>query len=181
MKLKKSTKKSSRKAKKVAIDPSQVGVTGLRSDIDRELDVLVSLRKAETITGQTRDYIRKRLRESDCGPAAWRGPNRLWTLQDIWQAVGPDSHAAGADPDNMLPSDRRAHYHAESLRLKLEQQAAGLIPAAEVAEAEKRIRVLLRQMCSQVLDGVRAAGGSPQMVERAQRHIESTLGSVLAV
>lgn len=134
-------------------------------------DVLVSLRTAATITGHDRDYIRKRLRETDTGPT-WRGRNRVWSLREIWLAVGPPSHAAAAgNPDDLKPTDRAAWYQGENSRLAVERRAAGLIPAAEFAVVRVRVASLMNRMIDTALAGMPDCGCTPQMVETARRYM----------
>lgn len=146
--------------------PSHRWAHHLRADVTPD-DVLLSIRSAAEVVGIDRVVLRRLLRDRDVGPSAWRGEHPLWSARDLWWALVSNGSSS---PDDLSPRERKAHYSAQILRMKHEEQCARLVPATDVAETRARIARLMNRMLDEALSNLAACGATPHMVERIRLH-----------
>lgn len=103
-------------------------------------------------------------------PVIERGaPGRPWAFDAVevakWRYSVPDA-PDGVDPDEMLPSDRKAWYESETKRRALQVQDRELIPADEVERVIATAFSAIAQGLRSLPDNIeRRTGCTPDVVE----------------
>jgi hypothetical protein len=116
-----------------------------------------NLTKLSDALGLHRDTIRKRIQAAGVVPAGVRNNANIYALKDVARAVFSDLTTGDTqDPDQMLPTDRKAWFQSETERVKLEKELRQLIPADE---AHREMAVLAKAVANG-LDVI------PDMLER---------------
>lgn len=83
-----------------------------------------------------------------------------------------------ADPEAMMPTDRRAWYEGEARRRQLLDRAAELIPAADVERAIARAVALITAHLEGVPDRLAAIDLPPAVVQAVRADIAAHLGAM---
>ncbi|ENE8569168.1 DUF1441 family protein [Salmonella enterica] len=101
--------------------------------MDQEIKCLeLNIKQLSAITGTHRQTIATRLK--GVKTSGGNGSNlKIYRLVDILTAMMTMLAATGEnDPNKMNPSDRRAWFQSEMMRIELEKEMRTLIPASEV-------------------------------------------------
>ena len=118
-----------------------------------------------------RDTVRKRLRAAGVVPAGQRGGASVYALADVGSALYSDMiGAAGSDPDDLLPQDRKAWYQSETERVKLEQQLRLLVPVEDAHREMSRLAKAVASGLDSLADMLeRDAGLAPESIQLVEQ------------
>ena len=121
--------------------------------------------------GLHRDTVRKRLRAAGVVPAGQRGSTSVYALEDVGPALYSDMiGAAGSDPDDLPPQDRKAWYQSETERVKLEQQLRLLVPVEEAHREMSRLAKAVASGLDSLADMLeRDAGLAPESIQLVEQ------------
>lgn len=122
-------------------------------------------------SGQDRETVTHRIRESGIEPSGKRGGYPVYRLRDLLRAAYAGE---GFDPDKLRPFERKAHYQAEHEKLAVEQERGELIPRIEVEQEQARIAKIVAHGLETLPDVLeRDCALAPEVVARMERHIDA--------
>lgn len=125
-------------------------------------------------SGQDRETVTHRIRESGIEPSGKRGGYPVYRLRDLLKAAYTTAEDGGLDPDKLRPFERHAHYKAEKEKLAVEQERGELIPRIEVEQEQARIAKIVAHGLETLPDVLeRDCGLAPDVVARMERHIDA--------
>lgn len=116
-------------------------------------------------------------------PVVERGaPGRPWAFDAVevakWR-FGVKDAPEGIDPDEMLPSDRKAWYESETKRRALQVQDRELIPAGEVERVVATAFSAIAQGLRSLPDNIeRRTGCTPDIVEAIDLALDAEMSAL---
>lgn len=137
-----------------------------------------SILRASKAFGMTRQTVRKRCDNANIKPVGQKQGNPVYLVADMARAcfaqlVHYDTDG-GPDPEQMIPTDRRAHYQAELDRVKLEKELCQVIPVDEVTREMSALCKSVANTLDSLPDMLeRECSMSAVELERVQRVIDT--------
>ncbi len=120
--------------------------------------------------GMDRGTARRRIKEAGVVPSGLKNGVSVYALKDVGPALfGDVLSSAGVDPDDMLPTDRKAYYQSENERIKFEEKVRNLIPIDEVHREMSQLAKAIASSLDSLPDMLeRDAGLSPEAIDRVE-------------
>lgn len=142
--------------------------------VDLSAGVHLSVRRFGDETGLDRDTLTKRIRVAGLVPSGKRGGYPVYRLRDLLKAAYTTAEDGGLDPDKLRPFERKAHYQAETEKLKVETERGELIPRIAVEQEQARIAKIVAHGLETLPDILeRDCGASGAMLVRIEQHIDA--------
>ena len=109
------------------------------------------------------------------------GLNRPWIFDAAhviqWRYRSRNA-APIVDPDEMIPTDRKAWYESEVIRRRLIDRDAELYRAEEVQEVVKRTLQVIADSKRGMLQGIKSTGAGPEALRQAEIIIAAAIESL---
>jgi len=143
--------------------------------------VLLSVSEAAREFGYHRQTIAKRIAELGIRPSGTRNGHPVYRVRDLLRIERTRDEGAG-DPDALEPLVRRAHYQAETQKLRVNRTRGQLLerPAAD-REFARVVDVVLRALAALPAAVADAIAVTPPVREALEHEMEDIAARVTAM